>query len=110
MGETKHFINNIGDVILDDGKPMVVVDIILYKDTGSCGYDRQYLLVDEEWLRDNQTSLLSQADLEEHGRWMYVTGAYIPDVKSADVAPYAIKQEKCYKVRQKIAKTVTVYV
>ena len=46
---SKKYIPQIGDVVLDNNIPMVVVTMKSYEDVGSCGYDRKYFLCEEEY-------------------------------------------------------------
>jgi Zn ribbon nucleic-acid-binding protein len=100
---------SIGDVVLDNGFPVVVVNMINYEDCGSCGYDRKYLLCKEEYLKNNQ-GIVTIKDLEQHGRWVSINGSVFPDIQKVDaIAPYNINKIECVKISQKVAKTVTVY-
>lgn len=100
---------NIGDVILDNGFPNVVVQMINYEDCGSCGYDRKYLLCEEEYIKNNQ-GISTIKDLEQHGRWVKISGSVFPDIQKVDcIAPYNINKLECLQINQKVAKTVTIY-
>lgn len=103
------YIPSIGDVVLDNGFPVVVVKMINYEDRGSCGYDRKYLLCEEEYLKNNQ-GIISLKDLEQHGRWVSISGSVFPDIQKVDdIAPYSINKMECLQINQKIARTITVY-
>ena len=49
------------------------------------------------------------SDLEQHGRWVFVCGTEFPVIEKVDTAPFSIKNVECRMIRQKVAKTVTVY-
>lgn len=98
----------IGDVVKDNGYPVVVVDLKNYENIGSCSYDRKYLLCDLEYLEKNQ-GIVTMSDLEQHGRWVYVCGTEFPVIEKIDVTPFSIESVECRLIRQKTAKTVTVY-
>ena len=60
------YIPKIGDVVLDNGMPVVVVTMVSYEDAGSCGYARKYLLCDEEYIKENQ-GIVTIKDIEQIG-------------------------------------------
>ena len=49
------------------------------------------------------------SDLERHGRWVTIRGTEFPIIEKVDVAPFCIENVECRIIRQKVAKTVTVY-
>ena len=99
----------IGDVIKHNGQSMVVVDIVNHENAGSCAYDRKYLVCDLNYLKQNQGVVVA-SDLEKHGTWIIVNSIEFPVfTKMDDVAPFSIEDAKCYVVRQRTAKTITVY-
>ena len=49
------------------------------------------------------------SDLEQHGRWVTVRGSEFPVIEKVDVAPFSIETVECRMIRQKVAKTVTIY-
>ena len=49
------------------------------------------------------------SDLEQHGRWVTIHGTKFPVIEKVDVAPFYIETVECRMIRQKVAKTVTVY-
>ena len=98
----------IGDVVKDNGYPVVVVDLKNYENVGSCSYDRKYLLCDLEYLENNQ-GIITMSDLEQHGRWVTIRGTEFPVIEKVDTAPFSIENIECRMIRQKVAKTVTVY-
>ena len=98
----------IGDVIKDNGNPVVVVDLKNYENVCSCSYDRKYLLCDLEYLKNNQ-GIITMPDLQQHGRWVTIRGTEFPVIEKVDVAPFSIENGECRMIRQKVAKTITVY-
>lgn len=98
----------IGDVIKDNGYPVVIVALKNYEDIGSCSYNRKYLLCDLEYLKKNQ-GIVTMSDLEEHGRWIRVCGTKFPVIEKVNVAPFSIENIECRIIRQKVAKTITIY-
>lgn len=103
------YIPKIGDVVLDNGIPVVIVKMVSYEDAGSCSYARKYLVCEENYIRENQ-GIITMLDLEQRGRWISITGSIFPDIKKADnIAPYNINQVNSYNIKQKVAKTVTIY-
>jgi hypothetical protein len=103
------YIPQIGDVIKDNGYSVVVVDMKNYETFGSCCYDRQYLFCDLDYLEKNQR-IVTMSDLESHGRWVTIYGTKFPEIEKVDsVAPFSIENVECCMIRQKVAKTVTVY-
>jgi len=101
------YIPEIGDVVIDNDMPVVVVKMINYEDCGSCGYDRKYLLCDESFFERSE-ELVTISMLESVGRWVTIQGSF-PDIQKVDVAPYDIKKVEAFSVRQKRARTITVY-
>ena len=103
------YIPVIGDVVKDNGYSVVVVDMKNYENMGSCSYDRKYLLCDLEYLKQNQ-GIVTMSDLEQHGRWVTIRGTEFPYIeKVTDVAPFSSENVECKMIRQKTAKTVTVW-
>lgn len=103
------YFPKIGDVVLDNGIPFVVADMVSYEDYGSCSYCRKYLLCEESFFRNHQ-GLLTDIELNEHGRWVRVEGISFPKIeKVKDIAPYEIEPVKCFSVRQRVTRTVTIY-
>lgn len=98
----------IGDVVKDNGNPVVVVDLKNYENIDSCAYDRKYLIVSLDYLEKNQ-GIITMSDLERHGRWVTIHGTEFPVIEKVDVAPFSIETVECRMIRQKIAKIVTVY-
>lgn len=98
----------IGDVVKDNGYPVVVVDLKNYENASDCAYDRKYLLCDLKYLENNQ-GIVTMKDLEQHGRWVIIRGTEFPIIEKVDVAPFCIENVECRMIRQKVAKTVTVY-
>ena len=98
----------IGDVVKDNGCPVVVVDLKNYENSGSCSYDRKYLLCDLKYLQNNH-GIVTMSDLEQHGRWVTIRGTEFPIIEKVDIAPFCIENVECLIIRQKVAKTVTVY-
>ena len=49
------------------------------------------------------------SDLEKHGRWVIICGTEFPVIEKVDAAPFSIESIECRLIRQKTAKTVTVY-
>lgn len=102
------YIPEIGDVVKDNDYPVVVIDMINYENDGSCAYDRKYLLCDLDYLINNQ-GIITMSDLEQHGRWVTICGTEFPNIEKVNIAPFSIENIECRMIRQKMAKTVTVY-
>jgi hypothetical protein len=102
------YMPQIGDVVKDNGYPVVVVGIKNYETVGSCSYDREYLLCDLDYLEKNQ-GIVTMPDLELHGRWVTVRGTKFPEIEKVDVAPFSIENIECCVVKRKKAKTITIY-
>ena len=102
------YIPEIGDVVKDNGIPVVVVKMKKYETIGDCSYDRKYLLCEEKFLNENQGNI-EMGELEQHGRWVTIRGTVFPDIEKVNVAPYDIHPVECCFVRQKQARMVTVY-
>lgn len=49
------------------------------------------------------------SDLEKYGRWVTIRGTKFPVIEKVDIAPFSIENVECRMIRQKVAKTVTVY-
>ena len=99
----------IGDVVFNnDMPPMVVIDFKNREDISSMSYDRSYKLCLASELEGKE--FISEEDFEKIGYWIEVRGTKFPDIKRVDnIAPFEINIVKSYKIRQKKAKTVTVY-
>ena len=107
---SKKYIPQIGDVVLDNNIPMVVVTMKSYEDVGSCGYDRKYFLCEEEYFHKLSGCMTTIEAMDGHGRWVQVRGTEFPNIKQVmDIAPYEIIPIQGFHVRQKEAKTVTIY-
>lgn len=103
------YVPEIGDVVLWNGITMVVVNMKSHEFLDSVCYDREYLLCEEEILRDKDVITLE--DLEKCGTWVQVQGHEFPEIEKAhDIAPYEIKSITAFKLRQKKAKIVTMTV
>lgn len=103
------YVPEIGDVVLWNGITMVVVVMKSYENLGSVCYDREYLLYEEEILRDKDVITLEE--LDKCGTWVQVHGREFPEIeKACDIAPYEIKSITAFKLRQKKAKTSTMTV
>lgn len=102
------YVPEIGDVVLWNSIPMVVMAVKCREFLGSLYYDREYLLCEEELLHDKV--VMTPEELGKSGIWVQVKGEF-PDIKKAhDIAPYEIKPVTVLKVRQKKAKTITMTV
>lgn len=94
----------IGEVVYNNDIPMVVIDCVNYEDYGSMSYDRKYKLC-----------LLSEIKgrmylVDDVGMWVTIKGTKFPEIERVEnVAPFEIEKITAYKVRQKKAKTITVY-
>lgn len=103
------YIPKVGDVIENNLFPEVVVKMVSNETIGSCCYDRKYLLCPEQFIKEH-SGLLPISDLEKCGRWVEIIGSEIPDmIQSRTSAPYHIEQIEACNIRQKTAKTITVY-
>lgn len=98
----------VGDVIKDNGYPVVVVDMKNFEHLGSCSYNRKYLFCELDYLENNQ-GIITMSDLEQHGRWVTICGNEFPYIEKVNVAPFSIEIVECRSIRQKVAKTITVY-
>lgn len=98
----------IGDVVKDNGCPVVVVDLKNYENVGDCAYDREYLLCDLKYLENNQ-GIVTMKDLKQHGRWVAICGTEFPVIEKVNTAPFCVENIECRMIRQKVEKTVTVY-
>ncbi len=100
---------SVGDIILDNNIPMVVMEIKIDENYASCSYDRYYTLCEETYLA-RCNGLYSEEDIKNHGRIVHITGIEFPDIEQVkDIAPYEITPTRCFNIRQKKAKTITVY-
>lgn len=102
------YIPEIGDVVIDNDMPVVVVKMINYENCGCCGYDRKYLLCDVSFFERSE-ELVTVAMLESVGRWVTIQGSEFPYIQKVDIAPYDVKNVEAINIRQKKAKTITVY-
>lgn len=103
------YIPSVGDVVLYNGFPNVVVSMQSYEDYGSCSYDRRYLLCKEEYIKNNQGDI-KFSELKRHGEWLSFKGSSFPEIqKIDDIAPYNIDKIDVYSIIQKVAKMVTIY-
>lgn len=99
---------SVGDVIYNNGMKMVVIDFKNHEDAGSCSYSREYKLCLLEELEGKDIIDLSPSSTL--GYWVKVTGSKFPDIEMVEgIAPFVIEKVLYAKVRQKKAKTVTVY-
>ena len=98
----------IGDVINVNDHSVVVVALKNYENIASCGYNRMYLVCDLDYLEKKQ-GIVMMSDIEQHGRWITIRGTEFPVIEKVDVAPFSIEKVECRVIRQKTAKTVTVY-
>lgn len=101
----------IGDVVIYNGRSVVVVAMNNHENMGSCSYDREYLLCDLEYLKRNQ-GIITMSNLTLHGRWVSVRGTKFPEFEKANVAPFSIEGVECVKIRQKTVKevkTITIF-
>jgi len=97
----------IGEVVYNNDMPMVVIDMENNEDIDACSYDRTYKLCLLEELKDG---LFTQEDFEKLGYTVEIRGVSFPDIKRVEnVAPFEITKVTSYRIRQKQAKTVTVY-
>lgn len=93
----------LGDVIKHNGKAMVVVDININEDAGSCAYDRTYMLCDYDYLKQNQ-GIITLDDIKKHNTSIQIGGIHFPQfIKMDDAIPFVIERVNCYGVRQKTA-------
>ena len=60
--------------------------------------------------KDNQ-GIITMSDLEQHGRWGggFVCETEFPVFEKVDTVSFSIKNVECRMIRQKTAKTITVY-
>ena len=99
----------IGDVIAYNNKEMVIVDMVNHENIGSCAYDRQYLVCDLDYLAQNHGAVIL-SDIIAHGAWIDVRGIDFPEFKKIeDAVPFFIEPVKCYTIRPKSAKVITIY-
>lgn len=96
----KKYIPQIGDVVRDNGIPVVVIAEKNYETYWSCSYDREYLVVEEQFLKENQGNI-EITKLKQHGRWISVKGTNFPDIERLNIAPYVIEPVEYYHIRQK---------
>lgn len=99
---------SIGEVVYNNDMEMVVIDCKNREDTSSMSYDRSYKICLLSELKGKDT--LSQEEFDKLGMWIEIKGMQFPDIKRVEnVAPFVIKPTTIYKVRQKQAKTITIY-
>ena len=97
----------VGEVIYNNDMKMVAISCVNREDSSSCSYDRTYKLC---LLEELENGLYTPEDFEKLGHRMDVKGTSFPDIKRVEgVAPFEIVKVTSYMVRQKQAKTVTVY-
>lgn len=103
------YIPQIGDVIMDKGIPAVVVSMRNNEFLGSLIYDREYFLCEEKYIRECGCTV-AMDKIKEHGRCIHITGTVFPNIEQVtDIAPYEIQPTEAFNIRQKKAKTVTIY-
>ena len=74
------YIPQLGDVIMDNGIPMVVVTIKNHECIGDCSYDREYFICEEEYIC--KCGCLSCMDeMKQHGRWIRIQGVEFPNIE-----------------------------
>lgn len=111
----KEYVPEIGDVVKYRGLfTYVVIDIDRSKEgMDSCCYDRTYTLCKEEYLSAYHDATLYEYDnIKTHGidvRISPLAEDMTVFTKVEDIAPYEIIPTKCFKIRQKVAKTITIY-
>lgn len=99
---------NIGEVVLNNDIPMIVLDFQNRESRESMSYDRSYKLCSLEELEG--LNLISAEEFDKLGMWIQVKGTKFPDIQRVkDVAPFEISKVTSYRIRQKQAKTVVVY-
>lgn len=102
------YISKIGDVVLWNSIPMVIVDMKNYEFLDSWSYDREYLLCKEETLHDKDVACLE--DLKKCGTWVQIQGHGLPEFskigKVFDITPYVISWSKEPKHRRKREKAI----
>ena len=104
------YIPQIGDVVRDNGIPVVVLTINSHENVGSCCYDREYYVCEEKYLHKLSGTMTTIDAIREHGRWICVKGANFPDIEQVtNIPPYEITPIEGFHIRQKEAKTVTVF-
>ena len=97
----------VGEVIYNNDMKMVVISCVNREDSSSCSYDRTYKLC---LLEELESGLYSEENFEKLGHRMDVRGTSFPDIKRLEnVAPFEIMKVTSYMVRQKQAKTITIY-
>lgn len=102
---------NVGDVVtIDDREPMVVIGIRNYEGAGSCCYNREYILCEENLLR-NYMGLVTFDKLKTlKTRIVECKGVNFLDFKKIeDIAPYEIKPVEAFMIRRKEPKTVIIW-
>lgn len=104
------YIPQIGDVVMDNGIPVVVLTINSHENVGSCCYDREYYVCEEKYLHKLSGTMTTIDAIREHGRWICIKGANFPDIEQVtNIPPYEITPIEGFHIRQKKAKTVTVF-
>jgi len=94
----------IGEVVYNNDMEMVVIDCVSYEDIGSCSYDRKYKICTLEEI------LNKDYILDDVGTWIQVKGVQFPEIKRVEnISPFEITKVASYRVRQKQAKTITIY-
>lgn len=100
---------NIGEIVLYKQKELVILDMISYENEGSCNYDRKYKVCRLSEL-DN-ISQISEDEFNKLGYWIDISKvSNFPEYIKLDIAPFEIKQEKIYRIRQKTPVIKTRYI
>ena len=103
------YIPQLGDVIMDNGIPMIVVTIKNHERIGDCSYDREYFICEEEYIC--KCGCLSCMDeMKQHGRWIRIEGVEFPNIEQAEgCAPYVVMRSEFYNFRMKKSKNKNKY-
>lgn len=105
----ERYIPSLGDVIYDNNVPVVVISIDNNEDIASCTYNRDYFICDEGYIRENQ-GVTTMEELKRHGRKVEIRGSVFPPTeKVIDAIPYKIEKINAIRIKQKVAKTITVF-
>lgn len=101
-------ILSVGEVVYNNDMPMVVIAQKIREDISSMSYDRSYKLCSLTELENKE--IISEEDFDKLGMWVDVKGTEFPDIKRVEnVAPFNIKPTKVYRIKQKQAKTITIF-
>lgn len=100
----------IGDVVKYKGNIIVIIDCKNREDYSSMCYDRDYKVCKLSEIEN--ISEMSEKDFNKLGYWIKVAGnSKFPEYESLDnIAPFEIKEEKIYKIRQKNIVTEIKYI